>query len=141
VVAYLRKGETYADVATGFGIGTTTVFRYLREALEVLADLALTPRISKREVSRICTHLDTEVGARRRRRPGWDGRRCIAEAGEIHRPPQYNKARYRAQFQPGPAPIAVVISGKYVVSGFCWRDCSEVRHSRGPGSCTAGRIQ
>jgi hypothetical protein len=40
VVAYLRKGETYADLATGFGIGTTTVFRYLREALEVLAALA-----------------------------------------------------------------------------------------------------
>jgi hypothetical protein len=40
VVAYLRKGETYADLATGFGIGTTTVFRYLREALDVLAALA-----------------------------------------------------------------------------------------------------
>src|SRR4051812_49884341 len=40
VVAYLRKGETYADLAAGFGIGTTTVFRYLREALEVLAALA-----------------------------------------------------------------------------------------------------
>jgi hypothetical protein len=40
VVAYLRKGETYADLAVGFGIGTTTVFRYLREALEVLAALA-----------------------------------------------------------------------------------------------------
>jgi hypothetical protein len=40
VVAYLRKGETYADLATGFGIGTTTVFRYVQEALEVLAALA-----------------------------------------------------------------------------------------------------
>jgi hypothetical protein len=40
VVAYLRKGETYADLAAGFGIGTTTVFGYLREALEVLAALA-----------------------------------------------------------------------------------------------------
>ena len=26
VVAHLRKGETYTDLATGFGIGTTTVF-------------------------------------------------------------------------------------------------------------------
>lgn len=37
VMAYLRKGETYTDLAIGFGIGVTTVFRYIREALEVLA--------------------------------------------------------------------------------------------------------
>jgi hypothetical protein len=36
VLAHLRKGETYTDLAIGFGIGTTTVFRYVREALEVL---------------------------------------------------------------------------------------------------------
>lgn len=40
VVAHLRKGETYADLAVGFGIGTTTAFRYIHEALEVLAALA-----------------------------------------------------------------------------------------------------
>jgi hypothetical protein len=43
VVAHLRKGETYPDLASGFGIGTTTVFRYVREALAVLAALAVTP--------------------------------------------------------------------------------------------------
>ena len=42
VVAHLRKGETYPDLAAGFGIGTTTVFRYIREALDVLAALAIT---------------------------------------------------------------------------------------------------
>ena len=42
VVAYLRKGETYADLACGFRIGTSTVYRYLREALELLAALAPT---------------------------------------------------------------------------------------------------
>jgi hypothetical protein len=31
VLAHLRKGETYADLAHGFAIGTTTVYRYLRE--------------------------------------------------------------------------------------------------------------
>jgi hypothetical protein len=31
VVAYLRKGETYADLARGFKIGTSTVYRYVRE--------------------------------------------------------------------------------------------------------------
>jgi hypothetical protein len=42
VVAHLRKGETYTDLASGFGVGTTTVFRYIREALDVLAALAPT---------------------------------------------------------------------------------------------------
>ncbi len=27
VLAHLRKGETYADLAAGFQVGTTTVFR------------------------------------------------------------------------------------------------------------------
>jgi Helix-turn-helix of DDE superfamily endonuclease len=40
VLAHQRKGETYADLATGFGIGTPTAFRYIHEALEVLAALA-----------------------------------------------------------------------------------------------------
>jgi hypothetical protein len=42
VLAYLRKGETYRDLAVGFGVGTTTAHRYLREALNVLAALAPT---------------------------------------------------------------------------------------------------
>ena len=42
VLARLRKGETYRDLATGFGVGTTTAYRYLREALHVLARLAPT---------------------------------------------------------------------------------------------------
>jgi Helix-turn-helix of DDE superfamily endonuclease len=42
VLAHLRKGETYRDLAVGFGVGTTTAYRYLREALKVLATLAPT---------------------------------------------------------------------------------------------------
>jgi hypothetical protein len=42
VLAHLRKGETYADLAVGFKIGTTTVFRYIREAIDALAALAPT---------------------------------------------------------------------------------------------------
>jgi hypothetical protein len=42
VLAHLRKGETYRDLAAGFAIGTTTVYRYLREGLDVLAALAPT---------------------------------------------------------------------------------------------------
>ncbi len=40
VVAYLRKGETYADLAAGFAIGVTTVFSYIQEALDALAAIA-----------------------------------------------------------------------------------------------------
>jgi hypothetical protein len=28
VLAYLRKGETFAELAAGFGVGTTTAWRY-----------------------------------------------------------------------------------------------------------------
>src|SRR4029453_18974449 len=42
LLAHLRKGETYRDLALGFGVGTTTAYRYLREALSVLAALAPT---------------------------------------------------------------------------------------------------
>lgn len=42
VVAHLRKGETYAELACGFAIGTSTVYRYLREALDLLAAMAPT---------------------------------------------------------------------------------------------------
>jgi hypothetical protein len=45
VVAYLRKGETYTDLACGFATGTTTVYRYLREALDLLA--AMAPTLAK----------------------------------------------------------------------------------------------
>lgn len=42
VLAYLRKSEIDADLAVGFGIGTTTVFRYVREALSVLGPMPST---------------------------------------------------------------------------------------------------
>ncbi len=32
VVAHLRNGTTYAQLAAGFGIGTSTVYRYISEA-------------------------------------------------------------------------------------------------------------
>ena len=37
VLAHLRNGDTYARLAAGFGVGTATVFRYVREAVDVLA--------------------------------------------------------------------------------------------------------
>ncbi|WP_189152184.1 transposase family protein [Streptomyces lacrimifluminis] len=40
VLAHLRCGDTYAQLATGFGVGIATVYRYIREAVEILAALA-----------------------------------------------------------------------------------------------------
>jgi Helix-turn-helix of DDE superfamily endonuclease len=48
-LVYLRKGETFAELAAGFGVGTTTAWRYValrREALFVrveVRDLRLRP--------------------------------------------------------------------------------------------------
>lgn len=41
-VARLRNGSTYAQLAAGFRIGTSTVCRYLRKAVDLLATLAPT---------------------------------------------------------------------------------------------------
>jgi len=37
VLTYLRKGETFADLAAGFGIGTATAWRYVTETVGLLA--------------------------------------------------------------------------------------------------------
>lgn len=42
VLAHLRNGHTYAQLAAGFGVGITTAYRYITEAIEVLAALAPT---------------------------------------------------------------------------------------------------
>src|SRR5262249_47373186 len=45
VLAYLRKGETFAELAAGFGIGTATAWRYVSETVALLA--ARSPRLHK----------------------------------------------------------------------------------------------
>jgi hypothetical protein len=37
VLAHLRNGDTYLGLAAGFGVGTTTAWRYVREAVDLLA--------------------------------------------------------------------------------------------------------
>jgi hypothetical protein len=37
VLVYLRKGETFAGLAAGFGVGTATAWRYVNETAELLA--------------------------------------------------------------------------------------------------------
>jgi hypothetical protein len=37
VLAYLRKGETFAELAAGLGVGTATGWRYVTETVALLA--------------------------------------------------------------------------------------------------------
>ncbi len=37
VLVYLRKGETFAELAAGFAVGTTTAWRYVNETTDLLA--------------------------------------------------------------------------------------------------------
>jgi hypothetical protein len=44
-LAHLRKGETFAELAAGFGVGTATAWRYAAETVALLA--ARSPRLRK----------------------------------------------------------------------------------------------
>jgi hypothetical protein len=37
VLAYLKNAETFTQLETGFGVGTTTAWRYVNEAVELLS--------------------------------------------------------------------------------------------------------
>jgi hypothetical protein len=52
VLAYLHKGETYAPVAAGFGVGTTTAWRYVGETVSLLAARAPKLRRAARDARR-----------------------------------------------------------------------------------------
>ncbi len=45
VLVYLRKGETFAHLAAGFGVGTATAWRYVNETVALLA--ARAPKLRK----------------------------------------------------------------------------------------------
>jgi hypothetical protein len=45
VLAYLRKGETFDQLAAGFAIGRTTAWRYVNETVDLLA--ARAPKLGK----------------------------------------------------------------------------------------------
>src|SRR6202008_3624893 len=52
VLAYLRKGETFAEVAAGFGVGTATAWRYVNETVALLAARAPKLRRAVRDAKR-----------------------------------------------------------------------------------------
>ena len=52
VLAYLRKGETFAELATGFEVGTTTAWRYVEETVALLAARAPKLRTAVRDAKK-----------------------------------------------------------------------------------------
>jgi hypothetical protein len=52
VLAYLRKGETFADLAAGFGVGTATAWRYVNETVALLSARAPKLRTAVRDAAR-----------------------------------------------------------------------------------------
>ena len=49
VLSYLRKGETFAELAAGFGIGTATAWRYVTQTVALLAARSPTLRRALRD--------------------------------------------------------------------------------------------
>ncbi len=52
VLAYLRKGETFAELAAGFAVGVTTAWRYVNETVDLLAARAPKLRTAVRDAAR-----------------------------------------------------------------------------------------
>jgi len=52
VLAYLRKGEAFAELAAGFAVGTTTAWRYVEETVALLAARAPKLRTAVRDASK-----------------------------------------------------------------------------------------
>ncbi|GAA3443894.1 hypothetical protein Pve01_75680 [Planomonospora venezuelensis] len=45
VLVYLRKGETFSEIAAGFGVSTTTAWRYVEETVMLLS--ARSPKLRR----------------------------------------------------------------------------------------------
>jgi hypothetical protein len=64
VLAYLRKGETFAELAAGFGVGTTTAWRYANETVDLLAARAPKLRQAVRDRGRGYQRVAADSGIR-----------------------------------------------------------------------------
>ncbi|GAA1553159.1 transposase family protein [Dactylosporangium maewongense] len=53
VLAHLRNGDTYARLAAGFAIGTSTAWRYVREGIDLLAGLGDDVAAAARRAARL----------------------------------------------------------------------------------------
>jgi hypothetical protein len=57
VLVYLRKGETFAEVAAGFGVGTATAWRYVNETVALLAARAPKLRKAVRDAKKVYAYV------------------------------------------------------------------------------------
>jgi hypothetical protein len=60
VLVYLRKGETFAEPAAGFGVLTSTAWRYATESVELLA--ARAPRLEAAQRQARCDRVRWGAG-------------------------------------------------------------------------------
>jgi hypothetical protein len=89
VLAYLRKGETFADLAAGFGVGTATAWRYVSETIVLLA--ARSPKL-RRALARAKKARACLRGDRRHLNPHRPGRRGPAVLLRQTPPPRHEPA-------------------------------------------------
>ncbi|GLZ02450.1 hypothetical protein Acsp02_97010 [Actinoplanes sp. NBRC 103695] len=52
-LAHLRNGDTYTRLAAGFEIGVSTAWRYVREAVALLAEAADDPHTAMERIRRL----------------------------------------------------------------------------------------
>jgi DDE superfamily endonuclease len=58
VLAYLKKGETFSDLAKGFEVGLATAWRYVNETVDLLAARAPKLRRAVRDAKRAGHNLN-----------------------------------------------------------------------------------
>ena len=126
VLAYLRKGETFAELAAGFGVGRTTAWRYVNETVELLAARAPKLRAAVRDANRAGSRLRHP---RRHAHPDRPGRRrpalLLRQAQEArHEPAGHRQSRMGTSCgSPGRCPGRCTIR-KPSGSGACWTNWS-----------------
>src|SRR5918999_293258 len=96
VLTYLRKGETFGDLAAGFAVSTTTAWRYVEETVKLLAARAPKARYGaaaspgrRKRLPRLGRHLDPDRP--RRRRPAL----LLRKAPQTRNEPASHRHTYR----------------------------------------------
>src|SRR5512144_3003275 len=105
VLVHLRKRASYAELAAGFGLGVATVYRYVTEAVDLLAGLAGCPdRDTVARPARGPRHSRRHAD---RDRPHPRPRQLLRQAPPVRR--QHSAAHRRqgdpAMVQPRPPPL------------------------------------
>lgn len=83
VLAYLRKGETFGDLGAGFEVSTTTAWRYVEEAVELLAARSPDPRKALRR-AKTDGHAYLILDGTRKRCRNWTSGALFCLLGAVH---------------------------------------------------------